>query len=106
MLHAALITVAHFSAVSEPLALRRSRREKKKSRASDRLEQIRSEVDLTLLHHSTMAALHCRKARETGVVEEELEATEELFSYVTEEEYGQIVQERQRDAWILDDGIY
>lgn len=47
----------------------------------------------------------CRKARETGVVEEdELETTEGLFSYVTEEEYGQLVQQRQRDSWILSDG--
>ena len=48
--------------------------------------------------------LYYRKARETGVIEdEELETAEGLFSYVTEEEYGQIVQERQRDGWILSD---
>ena len=59
-------------------------------------------------HHFPLLSLALfltRKARETGVIEDEdLETAEGLFSYVTEEEYGQIVQERQRDAWILSDG--
>ena len=37
--------------------------------------------------------------------EDELEATEGLFDYVTEEEYSKIIQERQCDQWIMDDGL-
>lgn len=100
-----------FSSVGEPLALRRSRREKKKSRASDRLEQIRSQLNQagpSYSHPPHVTALPCRRARETGVVEEEenLETAEGLFNYVTEEEYGEIVQQRQREGWILNDGTW
>ena len=46
-----------------------------------------------------------RKSRETGVrIEAELEETEGVFDVVTEEEYARLVQDRQRDAWICDDG--
>lgn len=34
----------------------------------------------------------------------ELEAPEELFDYVTEDEYSRLVQERQADKFIMDDG--
>lgn len=40
------------------------------------------------------------------IEEDELETSEALFDYVTEEQYGQLVQERQRDGWIIsNDGI-
>ena len=47
----------------------------------------------------------CRRGRETGQVEEsEVEAPEQLFDYVTEEEYSRLVRERQASGFILDDG--
>jgi hypothetical protein len=46
-----------------------------------------------------------RISRETGVLqEEELESFEDIFDYVSEEDYSKLVQQRQRDDWILDDG--
>ena len=46
-----------------------------------------------------------RRGRETGVREEgEVEAPEQLFDYVTEEEYHRLVQQRQGERFILDDG--
>ena len=36
--------------------------------------------------------------------ESELEAPGQLFDYVTEEEYGRLVRERQAEGFILDDG--
>ena len=36
--------------------------------------------------------------------EAELEAPEQLFEYVTEDEYSRLVRERQADGFILDDG--
>lgn len=36
--------------------------------------------------------------------EGELVGSDELFDYVTEDEYSRLVQERQADKFILDDG--
>ena len=48
-----------------------------------------------------------RKSRETGVrVEAELEQTEGVFDVVTDEEYARLVQDRQRDSWICNDGEF
>lgn len=47
----------------------------------------------------------CRRGRETGVREEtEVEEPEKLFDYVTEDEYSRIVQQRQEEGFIMDDG--
>ena len=46
-----------------------------------------------------------RHNHETGVHEEtELEAPQAVFDYVDEDEYARIVQERQEEGFILDDG--
>lgn len=46
-----------------------------------------------------------RRNRETGLNEEtELEEHEALFDYVEEDEYARIVQQRQEEGFILDDG--
>ena len=46
-----------------------------------------------------------RRSRETGVHEEaELETPKAVFDYVDEDEYARIVQERQEEGFILDDG--
>ena len=46
-----------------------------------------------------------RRCRETGVFEEtELEEEEDLFEYVNDREYARIVQKRQEEGFILDDG--
>jgi len=71
---------------SDSIAVRRSRREKKQTVAASALEKI-------------------RRNRETGVHEEtELEAPQAVFDYVDEDEYARIVQERQEEGFILDDG--
>ena len=58
----------------------------------------------TLNSHSP-SPLHLRRSRETGLHEEtELEEHEGLFDYVEEEEYARIVQQRQEEGFILDDG--
>lgn len=36
--------------------------------------------------------------------EAELEETEGVFDLVTDEEYARLVQSRQQEAWICDDG--
>ena len=36
--------------------------------------------------------------------ETELQAPDQLFEYVTEDEYARLVRERQSDGFILDDG--
>ena len=47
----------------------------------------------------------CRRGRQTGVREEtEVEEPEKLFDYVTEDEYSRIVQQRQEEGFIMDDG--
>ena len=38
--------------------------------------------------------------------ETEIEAPEQLFEYLTEDEYSRLVRERQADGFILDDGGY
>ena len=46
-----------------------------------------------------------RRNRETGLNEEtELEEHKALFDYVEEDEYARIVQQRQEEGFILDDG--
>ena len=46
-----------------------------------------------------------RRSRETGLHEEvELEEHEALFDYVEEEEYARLIQQRQEEGFILDDG--
>ena len=46
-----------------------------------------------------------RLSRESGIrQEDELETTDGLFDYVTEDEYSKLVQERQTDQWIMNDG--
>lgn len=46
-----------------------------------------------------------RRSRETGVREETALATaESLFEYVNDDEYARLVQQRQEDDWICDDG--
>lgn len=46
-----------------------------------------------------------RRSRETGLFEDEdLEKEEELFEYVDDREYAKIVQRRQEEGFILDDG--
>ena len=46
-----------------------------------------------------------RRSHETGVHEEaELETPKAVFDYVDEDEYARIVQERQEEGFILDDG--
>ncbi len=40
-----------------------------------------------------------------GVIEEtELEVAEDVFDYVNEKEYAKIVQQRQEEGFVLDDG--
>ncbi len=47
----------------------------------------------------------CRRGREMGVVEDsELEVAEDVFEYVNESEYAKIVQQRQEEGFVLDDG--
>ncbi len=49
--------------------------------------------------------LTCRRSRESGVHEEvELEQEEYIFDYVDEREYAKIVQQRQEEGFVLDDG--
>ena len=49
--------------------------------------------------------LRFRRSRETGVREETALATaESLFEYVNDDEYARLVQQRQEDDWICDDG--
>lgn len=52
------------------------------------------------------SALPCpRRSRESGVREEsELEAPDDVYEYVDESEYARIVQQRQEEGFILDDG--
>ncbi len=38
------------------------------------------------------------------VEESELEVTEDVFEYVDEKEYAKIVQQRQEEGFVLDDG--
>ena len=58
------------------------------------------------LTNSTHILSLLRLARQTGIrQEEELEAPESLFQEVTEEEYADIIHTRQRDNFVLDDGI-
>ena len=46
-----------------------------------------------------------RLFHQTGVrQEDDLESTDGLFDYISEEEYSKLVEERQRDCWILNDG--
>lgn len=46
-----------------------------------------------------------RRSRETGLHEESaLEREEELFEYVDDKEYAKIVQQRQEEGFVLDDG--
>lgn len=46
-----------------------------------------------------------RRGREMGVVDDsELEVTEDVFKYVDEKEYAMIVQQRQEEGFVLDDG--
>lgn len=48
-----------------------------------------------------------RRSRETGVYEDgEVEQEESLFEYVDEREYARIVQRRQEEGFVLDDGKY
>ena len=48
---------------------------------------------------------HSRRSHETGVHEEaELEVPRAVFDYVDEDEYARIVQERQEEGFVLDDG--
>ena len=63
----------------------------------------------SLIIHSLSSTLSfsafCRRSRETGLHEEtELEEHEALFDYIGEEEYARIVQQRQEEGFILDDG--
>ena len=54
---------------------------------------------------SFSSSTHSRRSRETGVHEEaELEAPRAVFDYVDEDEYARIVQERQEEGFVLDDG--
>ena len=60
-----------------------------------------SPTSLFLLPLSSLS----RRSRETGVHEEaELETPKAVFDYVDEDEYARIVQERQEEGFILDDG--
>ncbi|CAI8021304.1 DNA polymerase alpha catalytic subunit [Geodia barretti] len=59
---------------------------------------------LTAWYKHPHRSVYCRRGRETGQVEEtEIEAPEQLFKYVTEDEYSRLVRERQADGFILDD---
>ena len=40
------------------------------------------------------------------VEDSELEVTEDVFEYVDEAQYAKIVQERQEEGFVLDDGQY
>lgn len=75
--------------LSDEVTTRRSRREKRKSKATSALEKI-------------------KLSRQTGIrLEEDLETTDGIFDYVTEDDYFKLVQERQQDQWIMDDdGTY
>ena len=54
---------------------------------------------------SELSGVYFRRGRESGVREEsELEAPEQLFDYVSEDEYSRLVQRRQEEGFILDDG--
>lgn len=55
------------------------------------------------LHDNTVYLY--RLSRQTGVrQEDELETSDGLFDYVTEDEYSKIIKDRQADQWIMDDG--
>ena len=116
----------------DSIAVRRSRREKKQSGATSALEKIRyvcvveerdgEYISLALCTQippfflsSFSSFTHCvppppssshsRRSRETGVHEEaELEVPRAVFDYVDEDEYARIVQERQEEGFVLDDG--
>ena len=48
----------------------------------------------------------CRRSRESGLHEEvELEKEEGIFDYVDDREYAKIVQQRQEEGFVLDDGM-
>lgn len=58
----------------------------------------------TLFPRHLLAPL-ARRGRQTGVREEtEVEEPEKLFDYVTEDEYSRLVQQRQEEGFIMDDG--
>lgn len=62
-------------------------------------------MNKTLSDHTYTLSLR-RLARQTGIrQEEELEAPESLFQEVTEEEYADLIHTRQRDNFVLDDGM-
>ena len=55
--------------------------------------------------HTSSDLSSSRRNRETGLNEEtELEKHEGIFDYVEEDEYARIVQQRQEEGFILDDG--
>ena len=56
--------------------------------------------------HNIIVPFLIRLSRQTGVrLEEDLETTDGIFDYVTEDDYFKLVQERQQDQWIMDDGV-
>ena len=65
---------------------RRSKRKRKVSESHSILEKI-------------------RKHRESGEKIDYEHKVEEIFEYVDEKEYADIIRKRQQDDWIEDDGI-
>lgn len=93
----------------DAIAVRRGRREKKKKSSSSALERIRFWcTDHSLVcYRASYPVYVCvyRRERETGVREEgELQAPDQLFDLVTEDEYSRLVQKRQAAGFIMDDG--
>lgn len=55
--------------------------------------------------HVTPPLFLSRRSRETGLYEDDgVEKEASLFEYVDDREYARIVQQRQEEGFVLDDG--
>ena len=90
----------------ESIASRRTRREKKKRASTTALEKIKYSTCTCIVSAPYCNPLSpCRRGRETGVyADDEVEQEESLFEYVDDREYARIVQRRQEEGFVLDDG--
>lgn len=79
-------TVSNYCCYSIEDDGRRSKRKRKEPKSHSLLEKI-------------------RKHRESGErIDYEEQKVEEIFEYVDEKEYANIIRKRQQDDWIEDDG--
>ena len=76
-------------------------------RRSSKLTQISVVLLDPVNHDFCHIPFASRRSRETGVREEsELDSPANVFDYVDESEYARIVQQRQEEGFILDDGEF